>query len=227
VSGVALDLICGPDLRQVSRHLADDVACVLGQAVAERGRAVLAVPGGTTPREFLTLLGQHDLPWPSIMVLPTDERSVPPDGARSYERMIRECLPVAPEGFVPLRGESPLDEAATALAKRVAALGLLDAVVLGMGTDTHIASLFPGDRRLEQAIWEGAPAVLAAYPANLEPRLSLAPLVLTSARWKALLIAGQDKLATLTHSLGSADPVTYPVRFLLEDGLPPRVYFAE
>jgi 6-phosphogluconolactonase len=227
VTGTALDLVRGPDLRQVSRHLADDVADVLRQAVRERGRAVLAVPGGTTPREFLTLLGQHDLPWPSIMVLPTDERAVPPDDPRSNERMIRECLPVAPAGFLPLRADGPLDEAATALAKRVAALGPLDAVVLGMGTDTHIASLFPEDRRLEQAAGEGAPAVLAAYPANLEPRLSLAPLVLTSARWKALLIAGQDKLASLTRALGSADPVTYPVRLLFEDGSPPRIYCAE
>jgi 6-phosphogluconolactonase len=227
VSGAALDLVCGLDLRQVSRHLADDVADVLRQAIRERGRAVLAVPGGTTPREFLTLLGQHDLPWSSIMVLPTDERAVPPDDPRSNERMIRECLPVAPEGFVPLRTPDFLNETVIALAQCVVALGPLDAVVLGMGTDTHIASLFPGDRRLEQAAWEGLAAVLAAHPANLEPRLSLAPLVLTSARWKALLIAGQDKLASLTRSLGSADPVTYPVRLLFEDGSSPRIYCAE
>jgi 6-phosphogluconolactonase len=227
VIGPALDLVRGPDLRQISQRLAADVADVMRLAIRERGRAALAVPGGTTPREFLTLLGQHDLPWPRIMVLPTDERAVPPDDPRSNERMIRECLPLAPEGLVPLRAEGLLDAAATALAKRVAALGPLDAVVLGMGSDTHIASLFPEDRRLEQAVGEGAPAVLAAYPAHLEPWLSLAPLVLTSARWKALLIAGQDKLAALTRALGSADPVTYPVRLLFEDGSPPRIYCAE
>jgi 6-phosphogluconolactonase len=96
-----------------------------------------------------------------------------------------------------------------------------------MGTDTHIASLFPEDRRLKQAAGEGAPAVLAVYPANLEPRLSLAPLPLMQARWKALLIAGQDKLASLSCALGSADPVTYPVRLLFEDGSFPRIYCAE
>jgi 6-phosphogluconolactonase len=227
VSGAALDLIRRTGLQQVSRRLVDDIARVLQEAVVERGRAVLAVPGGTTPREFLTLLGQHDLPWPNILVLPTDERAVPLDDARSNERMIRECLPVAPENLVPLRADGPLDEAATALAKRVAALGSLDAVILGMGTDAHIASLFPGDRSLDQTAGEGAPAVLTAYPANLEPRLSLAPLVLTSARWKALLIAGPDKLAALTRALGASDPVAYPVCLLFEDGSPPRVYFAE
>jgi 6-phosphogluconolactonase len=141
--------------------------------------------------------------------------------------MIRECLPLAPEGFVPLRAEGLLDDAATAVARRVAALGPLDAVILGMGTDTHIASLFPGDRRLEETAEEGAPAVLAAYPADLEPRLSLAPVVLMSARWRALLIAGHNKLAALTRARGSADPVTYPVRRLFEDENPPRIYCAE
>jgi 6-phosphogluconolactonase len=227
VTGAALDLVRGPDLRQVSQRLAADVADILRLAVRERGRAVLAVPGGTTPREFLRLLGQHDLPWPSILVLPTDERAVPPDDPRSNERMIRECLPVAPENLVPLRADGPLDEAATALTMRVAALGALDAVILGMGTDAHIASLFPGDRSLDQTAGEGAQAVLATYPAKLEPRLSLAPLVLTSARWKALLIAGPDKLAALTRALGASDPVAYPACLLFEDESPPRVYFAE
>ncbi|WP_445503458.1 6-phosphogluconolactonase [Microvirga sp. G4-2] len=226
--GVALDLVRGPDLQQVSQRLASDVAGVLRQAVNERGRAALAVPGGTTPREFLTRLGQHDLPWQAITVVPTDERDVLPDDPRSNERMIRECLPLEPGSLVPLRAAGgSLDETAAALAKRVSALAPLDVLVVGMGLDTHIASLFPGDRRLDQARREATPAVLAAHPANLEPRLSLGPLLLTRARWKALLISGQDKLAALNRALGSADPGTAPVRLLFENGVPPRVYFAE
>ncbi|PVE20414.1 6-phosphogluconolactonase [Microvirga sp. KLBC 81] len=226
--GVALDLVRGPDLRQVSQRLAGDVAGVLRQAVNERGRAALAVPGGTTPRAFLTRLGQHDLPWQAITVVPTDERDVLPDDPRSNERMIRDCLPLEPGSFVPLRAAAgSLDETAAALAKRIIALGRLDAVVVGMGADAHIASLFPGDRWLEPARREAAPAVLAAHPANLEPRLSLGPLPLARARWTALLISGQDKLAALNRALGSADPVTAPVRLLFENGVPPRVYFAE
>ncbi|QRM34047.1 6-phosphogluconolactonase [Microvirga sp. VF16] len=224
----AVDFVRGPDLRQVSQRLADDVARVLRQAVSERGRATLAVPGGTTPREFLTRLGQHDLPWDIITVVPTDERDVPPDDPRSNERMIRQCLPLPSDSLVPLRavGGSP-EAGATALAERVSALGPLDVLVVGMGADAHIASLFPGDRRLDRAGRGMASAVLAACPANLEPRLSLGPVPLTRARWKALLIAGQDKLAALTRALASADPGAAPVRLLFEDGIPPRVYYAE
>lgn len=228
MTGAAFDLIRGPDLRQVSQRLADDVAGVLRRAVDERGRATLAVPGGTTPREFLARLGQHDLPWETITVIPTDERNVPPDDPRSNERMIQECLPLGSDSFVPLRASSgSLDENAAALAQRVTALGPLDVLVVGMGADAHIASLFPSDPRLEQTKWEAAPTVLAAHPANLEPRLSLGPLPLIRARWKALLISGQDKLAALNRALASIDPVTAPVRLLFEGDVPSHVYFAE
>lgn len=226
MNAATFDLVRGPNLRQVSQHLAGDMAGLLRQAVNERGRAVLAVPGGTTPREFLTLLSQHDLPWPSIVVMPTDERNVPPDDPRSNERMIRECLPQVRNNLIPLRTAAG-SVGATALSKHVASFGLLDAVVLGMGTDTHIASLFPGDPHLERTAWESAPAVLTAHPANLEPRLSLSPLVLMRARWKALLISGQDKLAALSRALEATDPVSAPVRLLFDKGVPPRVYCAE
>jgi 6-phosphogluconolactonase len=48
-----------------------------------------------------------------------------------------------------------------------------------------------------------------------------------TARWKALLIAGQDKLAALTRALEASDPVAHPVRLLFQDRSPLRVYFAE
>jgi 6-phosphogluconolactonase len=215
-------------LRGISQLLANDVAEVLRQAVHERGRASLAVPGGTTPREFITFLGQQDLPWSNISVLPTDERNVPRDAPRSNERMIRECLSLGSESFMPLHAAgAPFDETVAAVARCVDSLGPIDAVVVGMGTDGHIASLFPGDRRLERGVWKTLPAVLAAYPTDLESRLSLAPLPLMRGRWKALLIAGQDKLATLFLALGSTDPLRYPVHLLFEDGVPPRVYCAD
>ena len=97
----AVDFVRAPDLRRVSQLLADDVARILRQAIGDRGRAFLAVPGGTTPREFLTLLGQHALPWESIVVVPTDERDVPPDDPRSNEHMIRQCLPMTSESLSP------------------------------------------------------------------------------------------------------------------------------
>jgi 6-phosphogluconolactonase/glucosamine-6-phosphate isomerase/deaminase len=52
-------------------------------------------------------------------------------------------------------------------------------------------------------------------------------LTLAKARWKALLISGEQKRETLTHALQSADPTRYPVRLLFEGETSPRVYYAE
>jgi 6-phosphogluconolactonase len=222
------DLVHKPDLRILSQTLADDVAEVLRRAVEQRGRAVLAVPGGETPRQFLELLGQQELPWGKIKVVPTDERRVSPDHPRSNERMIRERLPLSSENFIPLRipDDAP-EEALGSLSQHVAVLGAIDAAVIGMGTDAHVASLFPGDQRLSPANRQAASDVIAADPDGLEPRLSLGPSPLMAARWKALLITGEEKLSMLMHALQSEDPVSYPVRIAFEGEFFPRVYFAE
>nr|WP_281351998.1 6-phosphogluconolactonase [Microvirga makkahensis] len=215
-------------MTRVSERLAADLAAILRQAVGERGHASLAVPGGTTPREFLTALGRCDLPWPQITVMPTDERDVAPDDMRSNERMIRECLPLASDGYAPLRADGrPLEDAAMELGNRLAPLLPLDAVVVGMGADTHIASLFPGDPRLGRNERGALPPVVPSYPAGLEPRLSLAPSPLAAARWKALLISGDEKRSALTAALETKDPVAHPVCLLFESGASPRVYWAE
>ena len=222
------DLVHKPDLRILSQTLADDVAEVLRRAVDQRGQALLAVPGGSTPQQFLELLGQQDLPWGMIKVVPTDERRVSPDHPRSNERMIRECVPVPSENFIPLRipDDAP-EEAFAALSRRVAHLGPLDAAVIGMGTDAHVASLFPGDQRLSPANRRTASDVVASDPDGLEPRLSLGPSPLMAARWKALLITGEEKLSVLMHALQSEDPVAHPVRIVFAGEFFPRVYFAE
>ena len=224
----SLALISAPDLRQVSEILADDVADMLRQAIRERGRASLAVPGGTTPKEFLACLGQRDLPWTRITVVPTDERDVAPEDARSNGRMIREGLPLPSDGFIALRASGgSLEDAAMELGSHVASLLPFDAVVVGMGADTHIASLFPGDARLGRSGNAASQVVVASYPTGLEPRLSLGPLPLANARWKALLITGEQKRAMLTRALQTADAVAHPVRLLFESGVPPRIYCAE
>lgn len=227
MSATPVPFITESAMASVSAQLADDLAEILRQAVSERGRASLAVPGGTTPREFLAYLGRCDLPWSQIIVLPTDERDVPLDDARSNERMIREYLPLSSDGFIPLRAEGrPLEDAAVELASRLSSILPLDAVVVGMGADTHIASLFPGDGRLAPGAGSSTPSVVASYPADLEPRLSLSPRTLATARWKALLVAGEQKRTVLVEALESMDATAHPVCLLFESGAAPRVYWS-
>ncbi|WP_166802501.1 6-phosphogluconolactonase [Microvirga pakistanensis] len=222
-----LDLVRKPSLASLSDALAGDVAAMLRQAVEERGRATLAVPGGTTPRAFLASLSHHDLPWDRIAVLPTDERDVAADDLRSNERMILENLPGATKSLIPLRrNDMALEAAAVELSRHIKPFCPLDVVVIGMGSDAHVASLFPGDDRLAGGSAERGQAVLAARPTQLEPRLSLGPTALMEARWKALLIAGEEKEAVLSRALQTLDPVSQPVTLLFLEGTVPRIYWA-
>lgn len=202
-------------LADASEALAEAVAVRIGALIAKQGRALVAVPGGTTPARFLAALGARDLPWDKVTLLPTDERFVAPGDAASNERMIRAAFAPLGDGragFVSFHNAGDdLAAAARSLDGVLARLPPLDIVVSGMGADGHVASLFPGD-----AACLDAPVdihAVAARPPSLPPRLSLSPARLARAGWAALLVAGEEKQETLKTAL--AMPGAYPVGILL------------
>ena len=92
-----------PDRDTLMRDLAELVADQLRGAHASKGRATLAVPGGTTPGPFLAALSEADLAWADVRVLPTDERMVSELSSRSNARLIRETLLQGPAAAAQLR----------------------------------------------------------------------------------------------------------------------------
>lgn len=212
-------------LADASEALAEAVAVGLSAAIAERGSALLAVPGGTTPARFLEALGGHDVAWDKVTVLPTDERFVAPNDPASNERMIREAFAPLREGgagFVSFHNAGDdLAAAARSLDRVLSGLPVIDVLVSGMGADGHIASLFPG---YEAAKASETVHAIAAQPAGLPPRISLSPARLAGAGWAALLIAGDDKEETLKAA--QELPAAYPVGILLRRPQGLDVYWA-
>ncbi len=180
--------------------LADRVAGMLREAIEARGRAGLALPGGSTPGAFLTALGREDLDWEKVGVTLTDERWVPPSSERSNQRLLAETLfrgKAAAAEFVPLYSaavepDDGLEGIETALRQIVMPL---DVAVLGMGEDGHTASLFPGADKLEQALDpEGEALVLPIRaPGADEVRITLTLAALATARKAFILIHGAEK----------------------------------
>ena len=120
------------DREQLAFHLAGDVASALRACLSEKGKATLAVSGGTTPRLFFEKLSQIELPWRNITVTLVDERQVPETSERSNARLVRAALiqnEAADARFVPLYDNPDADQ-----------LPPLDVAVLGMGNDGHTAS---------------------------------------------------------------------------------------
>ena len=208
------------DRSALARLLAGEVAAVLEGAIRDTGCAALAVPGGTTPAAFLSALGGHALDWGAVAVTLTDERCVPADHPRSNRRLLDETLFAGPANAARL---VVLDDEAA-----LSTLLPLDACVLGMGEDLHIASLFPGAERLDEALSAecGTPALRLRAPGAPEERITLTAPVLTGAGRCFVLIHGAEKRAALDRARAAASPVDAPVRLVLDKPNAATLYWA-
>lgn len=209
------------DKQQLAVALAKAVAADLRGAIARRGAARLAVSGGTTPRAFLIELSKQTLDWAHVTVVPVDDRWVAPDHPRSNERLLRETLfqgAAAQAQLLPLRRPAPTPEAALLpVLTQVANEALpLDVVVLGMGEDGHVASLFPDLQRRDIGLQpSGRAPVLAIRSASApEPRMTLTLSAIFTAPSLYLHIEGAKKREVLDGA--ARDPrSTLPIRSVL------------
>lgn len=202
------------------RTLAVRVASELDQVLSQKGRATLAVPGGTTPAIFFEILSTTDLNWPHISVTLTDERWVPTESPQSNTGLIQKCLLVKKAknaNFVGLyeSGVTPA-EGALILSTRIDQYLPIDVLVLGMGADMHTASLFPGAAELAAAQESSAPSVVAINPVGneFEPRVSLSSKALLTASHTHILITGNTKKAALAKAQNSSISIAPITQFL-------------
>jgi 6-phosphogluconolactonase len=204
---VKLEILADPVA--LARRVAD---WILKVATAKDGTFAAALAGGSTPRSLYRLLAEPPyrdaFPWFRAHWFWGDERFVPHDDAQSNYRMVREALlsrapiPAPNIHSVPTEGVGP-EAAAFAYERELKsfygaerldpARPIFDVTLLGLGTDGHTASLFPGTAVLaERNRW-----VAAVVGARSEVRISLTYPVLESSRHTAFLVAGQEKRAIL------------------------------
>lgn len=200
------------DAAEVARAAANRFIELGREALAERGRFVVALSGGSTPKRAFQLLASDDykslLDWTQAHIFFGDERSVPPDDDESNYRMANEALlarvGLPAQNIHRINGVGDVvanallyeDEARTFF--NDAAWPRFDLVMLGMGEDGHTASLFPGTQVLaEREAWVAGVWVekLGAY------RITLTAPAINHAAHIIFMVTGENKAARLREIL--------------------------
>jgi len=216
------------DRTELAKELAEAVANNLRAGLAERGKASVAVSGGSTPAKFFGQLGkQKDVDWENVFVTLVDERWVSETSDRSNAGLVNEKMlqgPAATAKFVPLyTGSDEPDASAIQLtiANVAGVPAPFDAVILGMGNDGHTASFFPGGDTLDAALNGTADALAIRAPGAGEPRVTLSLLRLLKTRALYLHIEGEEKAETLKRALEPGPVEEMPVRAVLRQEVVP------
>lgn len=222
------------DCHALAIALAERVADCLSVGIAERGHALLAVSGGSTPVHFFDQVSRAELDWSRVQVTLVDERWVSEASERSNASLVRARLlqhAAAAASFVPLYSSAATPEAGqSSVAARIESLPLpFDVVILGMGMDGHTASFFPGGDHLGEALDPHAGMVVLPMraPGAGEPRITLSLATLLKTRALFVHIEGEPKRHVFADAqLGLGSGANYPIRAVLDQAtVPVAVYW--
>jgi len=190
------------------------------ETACDRGSLLhIALPGGTTPKKFFEYLRgpiSHDIYWQSLHFYWGDERCVPPDHAQSNYGMVAAALldhiDIPSTHIHRIHGECPPENEVMRYAAEINStvpmntlnLPQFDWIILGLGTDGHIASLFPSDKKVQSP---DKICLIATHPDGIQKRISITLPVINNARRVSFLITGKAK-ATVVASILRDDPAS-------------------
>jgi 6-phosphogluconolactonase len=196
---------------------AEEVAHVAGEAICMHGEFNLCLTGGTTPERTYDLLATRfelSVDWKEVQFYWGDERCVPPDDpASNYSmanRTILSKLKVKPEQIHRIRGEDKPEDAAREYEEELRErLNLgdgefprFDLMLLGLGTNCHMLSLFPGIPALHE---QHRLVVPVEVDDKVRQRISMTAPVMNNSARIMFLVSGEGKAAAVKRVLEETD----------------------
>jgi 6-phosphogluconolactonase len=219
---------------ELAQILAEDVADSLQIAISIKGRAMLAVSGGSTPALFFKALAQQPLDFAKLTLIMVDERWVATNHADSSERLLHEAfagLPVKIFSLAPNDGEN-VDDGAKRLDSALRAANFSpDIAILGMGDDGHTASLFPNHPALKSGLSMVADDFCIAVHDSPKPpaeRVTLTYGAIMRSDTIILHITGEAKRTVFEQATTTKDIHALPISaFIKQSEKPFSIYFAK
>ncbi len=214
-----------PDIDTLSQQAAQYVVRIANESIAARGRFMIALSGGTTPRKLYSLLGSEpygsQIDWKLVHIFWGDERCVPPDNPDSNFFMAQEVLlskiPIPAFQVHRMPSDQPDRDVASQeyfleMQRAFSTQGIpaFDLIQLGMGPEGHTASLFPHQASLKENQRLVMPVSVPKPPPD---RLTFTPPLLNAARNILFLVTGSEKADALQAVLeGEYQPEEYPAQ---------------
>jgi 6-phosphogluconolactonase len=195
-------------------------------AVAARGRCVLALAGGNTPKPLYDALAQQALPWDKLHIFWGDERYVPIDHPDSNAGMAKaawldrvaipatQIYPVPTDAADPATAAIAYEHTLQTVLGEEGGIPQFDLILLGIGDDGHTASLFPYTAALgvrDRAVTVGEKSG--------EPRITFTTTTINHSRCVIFLVSGSNKQNALTQIFAAeGDDSAYPSRLIRPQG---------
>jgi len=200
---------------ELDTALSEAIATQLTKGIAERGVASLVVSGGSTPQGLFKILSSTDLEWAKVTVLLADERWVPETHADSNSAMVKSLLlqdKAAVANWVDFgAGKEDADLEVARVAETLSAMDTFDVVILGMGADSHTASLFPCSIELPEGLSTDDPVLMTQPVTAPHRRISLSKRRLLNTELGMIHLVGNSKLEVFEKATAHADDDIHPI----------------
>lgn len=220
-----MDITVFEDLDTLYKKAAETFVELAGKSIAKKDRFAVALSGGSSPKAIFSLLAtgeySQQVEWDKVYFFWVDERWVPLEDEKSNAKMTFETLlhrvPVNGDQIFPMykEGTEPEDyakEYEKQIRNVLGEEGVFDFILLGMGDDGHTASLFPGEKVLdEQEKW-----VDAYYLKPQEMfRITLTAPIINKAEHILVVAFGESKKHALNEVVnGEYNPQLYPLQLI-------------
>lgn len=211
-------IIISPTTKKTIESAAEFFMDCYTESIRDRGYFSVVLSGGSTPKPLYEYLSYVDnIQWDKVFVFWGDERNVPPDHHASNYRLAYDALlsrvSIPKENIFRIKGELSPKSAADDYNNTLNSFfdyheKIFDLIILGMGTDGHTASLFPGSDALrEESCW-----VVHSFISQLDSwRITLTFPAIDLARKIIVLVVGEKK-AEILKTVLEEDKINFPIK---------------